>query len=281
MTPLELLEKQNIPYKAQGRDFLIPCLNPAHEDTNPSMRVDSITGIFHCFSCGYKGNILTRYNVAVSKLHMSRERIKEKLNTIRMETVGLTIPEDAVYWDKDYRNISAATYRKFKAFTYEGEEFINYLVFPIFDITGKISCFVGRNLDDFAKPKYKVYPRKAYVPIYPLTAKPIMGSVVLVEGIFDMLNLHDKGITNAMCVFGTQTVTEEKLRLIQLLGTQTIHVFFDGDEAGETAAEKLKDVIYELGMKSENIYWKDRDPGSLSATQIERLAKNKWPMYFS
>jgi len=281
MTPLELVERQQIPYKLSGRDILIPCLNPEHDDANPSMRVDSITGIFHCFSCGYKGNILTRFNVAVSKLHTSRERLKEKLENIKTETVGLSIPENAVYWEKDYRNISAATYKKFKAFTYESEEFSNFLVFPIYDITGKISCFVGRNLDDFAKPKYKVYPRKAYVPVYPMTAKPIMGSIVLVEGIFDMLNLHDKGITNAMAAFGTQTISEEKLKLIQLLGVQTIYVFFDGDEAGEAAAAKLKDIIFNLGMKSENIYWKDRDPGSLSALQIERLAKNKWPMYYS
>tara|TARA_R110000772_G_scaffold66361_1_gene147875 strand:- start:71386 stop:72228 length:843 start_codon:yes stop_codon:yes gene_type:complete len=280
MTPLELLEKQNIQYRTSGRDFLIPCLNPEHEDANPSMRVDSITGVFHCFSCGFKGNILTRFNVAVSRLHTSRERLKDKLNTIRTETVGLSIPENAVFWEKDYRNISAETYMKFKAFTYDGGEFNNYLVFPIYDITGKISCFLGRNLDDFAKPKYKVYPSKAYVPIFPMKAKPIAGSIVLVEGIFDMLNLQDKGITNAMAAFGTQSVSEEKLKLLQLLGVQTIYVFFDGDEAGEIAAAKLKDVIYGLGMQSENIYWKDRDPGSLSATQIERLAKNKWPQYF-
>ena len=48
----ELLQEQRIDFKVSGRDFLVKCLNPDHEDSNPSMRVDQVTGVFNCFACG-------------------------------------------------------------------------------------------------------------------------------------------------------------------------------------------------------------------------------------
>ena len=49
----ELIQKKKIPYRLQGADIVVGCLNPEHDDSNPSMRIDKITGIFHCFSCGF------------------------------------------------------------------------------------------------------------------------------------------------------------------------------------------------------------------------------------
>jgi len=276
VTVEELLEKQKIYFKPSGRDLLIRCLNPDHDDSNPSMRVDKTTGIFHCFSCGFKGNLFSRFNINRSKLQKTRDRVKAKVEKTAIETVGLMIPEKAIYFEQDYRNISAQTYIKFKAFTYE-EEFPNRLVFPIFDITGKITCFTARSFDIYAKPKYKVHPPKAYVPIYPMTAKPLYGSMVIVEGIFDMMNLYDKGIKNVMCTFGTQTLNEDKLKLLQMLGIHTIHLFFDGDEAGQKAAEKLTPLMESMGFEVDNIVYDGADPGSLSQQQVERLKKLKWP----
>ena len=42
----DLLSKRNIHYTPKGRDFLVSCINPEHEDRNPSMRIDQITGVF-------------------------------------------------------------------------------------------------------------------------------------------------------------------------------------------------------------------------------------------
>lgn len=280
MTVDEVLAKYNIKYKPSGNDYLVHCFNPEHDDTNPSMRISKTTGIFHCFSCGYKGNIYSRYNIAVSRLHKSRERLKEKIADKKIETIGLVIPEKAEFYDSDYRGISGATYAQFKAFTYDLEPSLaNRLVIPVYDITNKISCFIGRSFDQFEKAKYKIYPSKAQVPLFPMRAKPYAGSIILVEGIFDLLNLWDKGIQHVMCVFGTQSLTEEKLKLLQLLGIHKIYFFFDGDEAGQKAVEKLTPICENLGFSVENIHFNEQDPGSLNKQQIERLKKTKWPTY--
>ena len=57
MTVLELIQSNKLEYKVSGKDFLIRCLNPEHNDRDPSLRIDKLTGIGHCFSCGFKLNI--------------------------------------------------------------------------------------------------------------------------------------------------------------------------------------------------------------------------------
>lgn len=34
---------------------------PFHKDTNPSLSLSNEKGVFHCFGCGVKGNIITFY----------------------------------------------------------------------------------------------------------------------------------------------------------------------------------------------------------------------------
>ena len=279
MTVEELLEKQKIPYRMSGRDVVVSCLNPDHDDRSPSMRIDKATGIYHCFSCGFKGNLFSRFNVIVSKLQVRRETLAKKLQSIKLENVGLRLPENLQYFEKDYRCISADTYKHFKAFTHSAD-FKDRIVFPIYDITGKITAFNARSLDDQIKPKYLIYPKQVSLPLFPLTAKPKGGSIILVEGIFDMLNMHDKGITNTMCTFGTSTVNDERLKLLSLLGCTKLYLFFDGDDAGQEGARKVADLAKSLGFQVENIFFRDRDPGSLSRKQIEKVINIKCPEYF-
>ena len=61
MTVEELLRQRELYFIPKGADFLVSCLNPEHEDKNPSMRIDQITGIYQCFSCEFKGNIFTYF----------------------------------------------------------------------------------------------------------------------------------------------------------------------------------------------------------------------------
>ena len=55
---LDLINKNSLAFSVSGRDYLIKCLNPDHEDSNPSFRVDKVSGVAHCFSCGFKTNLL-------------------------------------------------------------------------------------------------------------------------------------------------------------------------------------------------------------------------------
>ena len=134
----ELLRDKQIQYRLSGKDAVISCLNPEHDDTNPSMRVDRITGIFHCFSCGYKGNLFTYFGAPASPLEVRMHRIKEKVNKVKSETVGIQLPKDRLKWKGGgIRNISEETLDIWDAFTWNVPKFENRIIFPIRDIRGK------------------------------------------------------------------------------------------------------------------------------------------------
>ena len=271
----ELLREKGIDYRLSGKDAIISCLNPEHDDTNPSMRVDKITGIFHCFSCGYKGNLFTYYGAPASPTEVRIHRIKEKIQKVKSETVGIQLPKDRLKWKGGgFRNISEETLDIWDAFTWNVPQFENRIIFPIRDITGKTVSLIGRSLDDFSKMKYYIYPQGAEMPFCPAKVKHIQNRVILVEGIFDALNLWDKGLKNTVCCFGTQQVNWVKLSLLKLQGVQGIDIMFDGDEAGRQAAEKAKDIAEKLEMSARVVKLRDNiDPGNLTKPEIERLTE--------
>jgi len=265
----ELLQSKHVPFMPKGKDYVVSCLNPEHDDNNPSMRIDQITGIFHCFSCGFKGNVFVHFGEKASFLHLRRELVKKKIREKRAESVGLPFPRSALPYVGNWRNIKPETYRKFEAFQ-EHEAFVGRIVFPIRDISGRIVAFNARHMTG-GTPKYLISPPGARMPLFPAKIDPIQASVILVEGIYDMINLHDKGLTNAVCCFGTRNINEEKLSILRLQGIEEAIVFFDGDEAGQTAAAKVQEMCENVDLLTRNINVVDIDPGALTENQVEKL----------
>ena len=265
----ELLQSKHVPFMPKGKDYVVSCLSPEHDDNNPSMRIDQITGIFHCFSCGFKGNVFVHFGEKASFLHLRRELVKKKIREKRAESVGLPFPRSALPYVGNWRNIKPETYRKFEAFQ-EHEAFVGRIVFPIRDISGRIVAFNARHMTG-GTPKYLISPPGARMPLFPAKIDPIQASVILVEGIYDMINLHDKGLTNAVCCFGTRNINEEKLSILRLQGIEEAIVFFDGDEAGQTAAAKVQEMCENVDLLTRNINVVDIDPGALTENQVEKL----------
>lgn len=272
MTVQELLQSKGIEYLAKGKDYLVRCLNPEHDDSNPSMRIDRTTGIYNCFSCGYKGNIFSLYGEKVGQLQLRRELLKRKIGEKRADSVGLSFPTSYTPYIGDWRGIRPETYKMFEAFQHHDKEHIGRIVFPIRDLTGRIVAFNGRHTTN-GIPKYYISPPKAKLPFYPSYCVPILGTCILVEGLFDMLNLHDKGLTNAVCSFGTKNVSKDKLGIMKLRGIYRVDIFFDGDEAGQKAAAEVKVLAEEVGLYTRNINLDGRDPGDLSLEQVHKLGK--------
>ena len=278
MTVEELLVEEKIKFKQSPADFVVHCLNPEHDDTNPSMRIDKITGVFNCFSCGFKGNIFKHFDKPSNYLDIKREKVKQTIDRKRSESVGLLMPRDIVPYVGNERNIKPETYKKFEAFLSANSPFTNRIVFPVRDITGKIVAFNGRILGKniTGQPKYIFHPPRVKLPIFPANVLPIKGRVLLVEGIYDVINLHDKGLTNALCCFGISNITTDKLQLLKMRGVEQIDIFFDPDDAGQGAVEK----VIELCDKTELKYYNVRippylgDAGDLSETSVQKLRES-------
>ncbi len=272
-----LLRKNNVTFTSSGKDYIVKCLNPGHEDNNPSCRIDKSTGATHCFSCGFKTNIFKHYKVFTTNVPSKIANLKEKLKDLSLVSTTVHMPENSIPFTEVYRGISRATYIKFEAFTTTHvDKLVDRVVFPIKDITGKIVAFLGRHRYSEASPKYEITPSGRPLPCYPAKVPDGTTSLVLVEGIFDMLNLYDKGIRNVACVFGTNTITEKtveaKLLGYKIQGIVSIYILFDGDTPGREAAKALKPLIEEQGFIVEILPMEDgTDPGDMSAEDIQTL----------
>lgn len=270
----DLLDKHRISYRPSGRDFITRCFNPEHNDSNPSFRVDQVSGIGHCFSCGFKFNIFKYYGVLTNNVSIKIAKLKEKLKSITEQLTGLDYPEGYTPFSGSFRGISSQTLKKFGAFTTDRVDALNdRLCFPIPDITGKTSVFVARHTLSSASPRYVNYPGGVAMPLYPcMVPTPECTTIVLVEGLMDMLRLYDKGIHNSICCFGTNTLqsnTSEKLLAFKAQGITKVFILFDGDIAGRDAAKKLKPLIEEEGFLVEIVDLPDNeDPGSLGDEDI-------------
>jgi DNA primase len=274
MTVIELLDKKKIYYQLSGNDCVVHCLNPEHDDSHPSMRIDKVLGLFNCLSCGYKGNIFHYFGEKINKLDTAREQLKRKIQIISSNSIGLKIPVNSALVSEDYR-VSLKTLQTFEAFRNAESDYKDRIMFPIRDLKEKIVCLIGRSEDLFEKAKkYKIFPPGASVPLFPLhKVEPEQGRVILVEGLFDMLNLYNAGYRNALCTFGTNTLNKEKLELLKIIGVSGIDIIFDPDDAGQKAAEIVKEMAEDLDFQTRNINLKIGDPGSMSMQHAINLRK--------
>ena len=275
---LELINKNGLAFSVSGRDYLIKCLNPEHEDTNPSFRVDRVSGVAHCFSCGFKTNIFKFFGVFTNPVPIRIAALKEKLAELRTSGTGLDLPSGHTPYTKQFRGISPQTLRHFGAFyTNQVEKLQDRIVFPIKDITGKITVFVARHTLSNGNPRYVNYPSGVRIPVFPSHLPGGYKSMVLVEGIFDMLNLYDNGLENVVAVFGTNTLqneTKAKLLPFKAQGITHIYILFDGDDAGRKAAQQVKPLIEQEGFIVEVINLPEgTDPGELDKEDIRSIAE--------
>lgn len=280
----KLLSDKGIAFKLSGNDYLIKCLNPDHEDSNPSCRVDTNTGIAHCFACGWKANMFRYFGVLTSQISQKTVKLKQKLK--EMQEAAVPVPQQlpgATLVTKSFRGISVETLNKFEAFTTNNEKDLEgRIVFPIRNVGGEVAVYHGRHMFSDEQPKYKNFPRKVQLFPFPIVIDRTKDYIVLVEGMFDMLNLYDKGLHNVVCAFGTSSLLNfkdpktlgNKLLPYKTQGVTRIFVAFDPDEAGKKAGHTLVEHIKQLGYYSEFIDLPDdRDPGELTQYQVNTLIR--------
>ena len=275
-----LLAENNLQFTPAGQDYLIKCLNPEHDDNNPSLRIDRISGVGHCFACGFSLNIFNYYNKTPNVLNIKLEEIKQKISKILYEMHGIQLPSQVELIKTGLRGISAETIKEFGFFTTtekmpDGTDLSEYILVPLYD-SGKLMALIGRHKVPDGKPKYKFWPRKAIIPIFPKLSVE-NNSIVLVEGMFDALFLYDNGIKNVFCCFGTDTFMSrfrEYEATFKISNISKFYIMFDGDKAGNSAAAKIQSFLEKHGYLAEIIeLGEGLDPTDLDLDQLQETKK--------
>jgi len=134
------------------------------------------------------------------------------------------------------------------------DRFRNRIIFPIFDISGRVIAFAGRSMDNESMPKYLNSPetvlyhknRLLYGLHHARSSIKETGFVIFVEGYMDFLSLYQAGIQNVVATSGT-ALSEEHGHLIRRF-TSKIVLVFDGDAAGVNAAERAVFILAPLNL---------------------------------
>ena len=132
------------------------------------------------------------------------------------------------------------------------DRFRNRLMFPIIDVRGNVIGFGGRVLDD-SKPKYLnsnetlIFNKRKNLFGMNYAKKTKEPYMILVEGNIDVVSLHQFGFDNAVASLGT-SLTEEQVTLLSRY-TQEVVLTYDGDEAGQRAAQRAIPMLEKAGIK--------------------------------
>lgn len=144
--------------------------------------------------------------------------------------------------------------------------FRDRVMFPIWNVTGKIAGFGGRIMSANSKvgkyintPETEVYNKsKILFGLFQAKAEiRKLDSAYLVEGYTDVISLHQAGITNVVASSGT-SLTVEQVKLIKRF-TENVVIIYDGDSAGIKAALRGLDLVIEEGLNVKLVLLPDGD----------------------
>ncbi|MCI8452737.1 MAG: DNA primase [Eggerthellaceae bacterium] len=129
------------------------------------------------------------------------------------------------------------------------DRFYDRVMFPINDAQGECIAFGGRVIGQ-GEPKYlnsqetPVFHKSQvlYGLDHAKAAMASTGTAIVVEGYTDVIALHEAGIGNAVATLGT-ALTLRHIRLLSRHAQHRIVYLFDGDEAGQRAADRALGFI--------------------------------------
>lgn len=168
------------------------------------------------------------------------------------------------------------------------DRFRNRVMFPIFDIKGRIIGFGGRVLDD-SLPKYLNSPEtlifnKGY-NLYGLNiAKEAVRnrSFILVEGYMDVIKMHTYGYNTTVAALGT-SLTDNQIKLMKRY-SKNFYIALDSDNAGQKAALKAMNMFKRNNLDAKVVIIPDaKDPdeylNTFGKTKFDKLIDNSLDYY--
>ncbi len=168
------------------------------------------------------------------------------------------------YTDQELRDSGLVTVSRKNGNLFD--RFRDRLMFPIIDVRGNVIGFGGRIMkkdDNAAKylnsPETLIFNKRKNLFGLNLAKKTKLNYLILVEGYMDAIALHQHGFDCAVASLGT-SLTEEHAVLLSRY-TEQVVLIYDGDEAGQRAAQRAIPMLEKAGLQVKVLQMKDaKDP---------------------
>jgi DNA primase len=315
---LSLLRSENIYYKKSGHDEY-ETICPWHSDTNPSLTVSSSKNFCYCFACSGGGDIIAyvrqKYNLLFSdavkkiadifnvEIKYQSDPKSEEYQSRRRSAIRQLQDEQSLYRQVicneageparrflAERGILASTCKEFQL-GYSADE--RRVKIPIFDHDNTLVGFSGRTING-SMPKYKNSKNSEIFNKSRLifnenraTANTRdSGSIVFVEGFFDVMTLYQSGLRNVVAMMGVGAPDYWAIKRIASKVNRFI-LCYDSDDGGIRAIDHFMRPARKLcfsGEISVNVVTlpAGEDPDSMARKDIQSfrdLLKSSVPWF--
>ena len=130
----------------------------------------------------------------------------------------------------------------------------NRIMFPLYDLEGRVVGFSGRRYDDIKENKYvntketDIFKKGELLYHYHIAKEEcrISKSVIIMEGFMDVIRASSIGIKNTVALMGT-ALTKNQINLIKRL-SKDVYLCLDGDDPGVKATLNNGEVLLNEGL---------------------------------
>lgn len=149
----------------------------------------------------------------------------------------------------------------------------NRLIFPIHDPIGRVIAFGGRRIREEDEPKYinspetRLFSKSATLYALNHASRAIQAerTAIITEGYTDAIACHQAGFSNTVATLGT-ALTRDHAAILRRL-CDTVILLFDGDEAGQRAADRCVPIFFaepiDVRIVTLNAFTECKDPDEL------------------
>lgn len=126
------------------------------------------------------------------------------------------------------------------------------VMFPVINTAGEVVAFSGRDVTGTSKAKYlnssdtPVFQKRKNLFALNFAKAHCAEQMILCEGNMDVVSMHAAGFENAVASLGT-ALTDEQARIMARYTKQVI-IAYDGDSAGQRAADRAMDIFARVGL---------------------------------
>ena len=257
--------KESVEFLAERAKLELPKGDDSYGQTNDELKIKE----YHksqMYAINKEAGLFFHQNIYSSKIaqdYITKRKID--ISTVRKFGIGFAKDDNSLYrllkskGFKEEDMISTGLVGKTdKGMFYD--KFKNRLMFPIFDVRGRVVAFGGRALGSHEELKEKHIPKYVNSPenlIY-IKGKHLYGlnlakktteklkKILVVEGYMDVVSPVSQGVTNVVASLGT-ALTENQGKLLRQYAEEVV-LSYDSDAAGQNAIMRGIDIMQDLGV---------------------------------
>lgn len=216
-------------------------------------KYDKLYEIYELAHKYYQNNMSSSY-AKKAKEYLANRKIDEEM--IKEYKIGLSLDKNnhltKLLISKGY---DLNTLNNIGLTSNDKDVYMNRIMFPLYDLNGRVVGFSGRRYDGIKDNKYvntkgtEIFQKGDTLYNYHLAREFVRSKnqVIVMEGFMAVIRSREAGIKNAVGLMGT-AMTKEQAALIKRLSEHVV-LSFDGDEPGRKACLDNGSELEKLGCQ--------------------------------